>query len=317
MQNPGDPGGDSRPAGRLDGHELAGRGVGKPCEDARCVRSAPGTSHHHIRVRTVEQDPALLACLLADHALKLAHHPRIRVRSHDRAQAVVGVIHRGHPGPQRLIHGILEGATSCSHRHDGCTQQLHSEHVELLALGVHLAHVDDALHPEQGSSGGGSHPVLAGTGLGDQLPLPHAASQQALSDDVVELVRTRVGQVFALEEQPDAELLGQPTALGDRRGPSAVVPEDAVELGSERRVCPCITKGRLEFDARRNQRFGHIASSELAEAACRPRVAHEGSGGCRISGHRHVLAVLRSTGVGAPSGLMEYSEPTRFWPSWF
>ena len=49
-------------------------------------------------------------------------------------------------------------------------------------MGVHLAHVDHALHAEQGGGGGGGHAVLAGAGLGDEPVLPHPSGQQALAD---------------------------------------------------------------------------------------------------------------------------------------
>ena len=61
-----------------------------------------------------------------------------------------------------------------AHGADLGAEQLHPEHVEGLAFGVHLAHVDHALQPEQGGRGGGGHPVLAGAGLGDDPPLAHA-----------------------------------------------------------------------------------------------------------------------------------------------
>ena len=44
----------------------------------------------------------------ADHAMELAHHPRIRVRPHHRAQAVVGVLDGGHPVAHGLVDGVLE-----------------------------------------------------------------------------------------------------------------------------------------------------------------------------------------------------------------
>ena len=93
-------------------------------------------------------------------------------------------------------------------------EQLHAEHVQVLALDVDLAHVDEAFETEQCRRRGGGDTVLAGAGLGDQPALAHALGQQRLADDVVELVRPGVGQVLALEEHPHAEPLAQ--AAGTR-----------------------------------------------------------------------------------------------------
>ncbi len=68
--------------------------------------------------RPAKELPALVARLVADDALQLAHHVGERVRAHHRAQAVVGVVHRGHPLPQRLVDGVLQGPATGPHRAD-------------------------------------------------------------------------------------------------------------------------------------------------------------------------------------------------------
>ncbi len=106
-----------------------------------------------------------------------------------------------------------------------------------------------------------------------RLPIRRASRPWPI--DVVDLVRAGVGQVLALQQDPDPELLGQPAALGDRGRPAAVVAQDAVELGPEGRVGPGVTEGRLELDAGRHQRLGDVAAAELAEPAGRAGVAHD------------------------------------------
>ena len=92
--------------------------------------------------------------------------------------------------------------------------------------------------------------------------------------------------------------LGQAAALGDRGGPAAVVAEDRVELGPEGRVGPGVAERGLELDAGGHQRLGDVAPAEVAEAAGRARVAHDGVGGGGLGGHRAWLAV----GVGWVEG---------------
>jgi hypothetical protein len=54
--------------------------------------------------------PGLPARLVAHHPLQLAHHVGEGVRAHDRAQAVVRVLHRGHPLAHGLVHRVLQRA---------------------------------------------------------------------------------------------------------------------------------------------------------------------------------------------------------------
>ena len=76
--------------------------------------------------------------------------------------------------------------------------------VQRLPLHVLRAHVDVALEPEQRADRRRGDAVLAGAGLGDDAPLPHALRQQRLAERVVDLVRARVREVFALEEDARA-----------------------------------------------------------------------------------------------------------------
>jgi hypothetical protein len=130
----------------------------------------------------------LLAGLSADHRLEIAHHGRIGMRPRHRADAVEGVGHVGDPVAQGLVHGVLEGLGAGLHRHHLGAQHVHAEHVGLLPLHVHRAHVDDAFEPEAGAEGRGGDPVLAAPGLGDDALLAHAAGEQDLAQHVVHLV---------------------------------------------------------------------------------------------------------------------------------
>ena len=90
----------------------------------------------------------LLAHFVADDGLEVAHHGGIGMRARGGADDVVGVAHVGDPVAQGLVHGVLEGLRA---RRDGVhlgAQQLHAEHVGLLALDVDRAHEDLAGHLE-------------------------------------------------------------------------------------------------------------------------------------------------------------------------
>jgi hypothetical protein len=154
------------------------------------------------------------------------------VGADDRADDVEGVAHVRHPVADRLVGGVLEGARAARDGAHLGAEEAHAHDVELLPPDVLLAHVHDALEPEQGGGGGGGDAVLAGAGLGDHAALAHAAREQRLADRVVDLVGARVVEVLALEVDP-APPSGVGQALGQREQarPADDVAQDAVELG--------------------------------------------------------------------------------------
>ena len=116
--------------------------------------------------------------------------------------------------------------------------------------------------------------MLPGAGLGDDPPLAHARGEQRLADRVVDLVRAGVRQVFALQEDPRAAgRRGEPLRLVHRRRAPDVVREQPAQLGLKRRIVARGEVGALELLDRLDQRFGDVASAELAEVAAGVRVA--------------------------------------------
>ena len=68
--------------------------------------------------------------------------------------------------------------------------------------------------------------------------LPHAPREQRLPQHVVDLVRTRVREVLALEEDAQAQAFRESVTLGDGCGPARVRGEQFSELGAECVVVP-------------------------------------------------------------------------------
>ena len=118
-------------------------------------------------------------------------------------------------------------------RADLGAEGVHPEHVRRLAPDVLLAHEHHARQAEQRARRRRRDAVLAGAGLGDHPGLAQPPGQQGLAERVVDLVGAGVGEVLALEVEPDlrdlrgASLPGRATAApprparrrrGDRRG---------------------------------------------------------------------------------------------------
>ena len=133
-------------------------GVDEAREGAHRVRPAAHAGDHEVGVVATENGAALLTGFVADDPLELAHHPRVRVRTHHRADAVVRRLDGRHPVAQRFVDRVLERGAPTGDGDDVGTEQLHAEHVERLAFDVDRAHEHQAVEPEQRGRGGGRPP---------------------------------------------------------------------------------------------------------------------------------------------------------------
>ena len=150
------------------------------------------------------------------------------------------MVDRGDPVPHRLVHRVLERLGAGLDGDHVRAEQPHPGHVERLPLGVHLAHVDGALQPEERGRRGRGHAVLAGPGLGDHPGLAHPPGEQGLAEHVVDLVRAGVVQVLALEhddrscpEPVEPAWAAKRCASVTGLGPPGVVGEQPGQLGAE------------------------------------------------------------------------------------
>ena len=225
------------------------------------------------------------------------------MRTGRRAEDVVGGLHARHPVAVGVVDRVLERPRSRRHRNDLGPQQTHARDVERLALGVDLAHVDRAVQPEQGGGGGSGDAVLAGTGLGDDAGLAEASGEQRLTQHVVDLVRSRVVEVLALEEHPcSARVLGESGDLGERRGAPGVRAQQRCQLVSEGRIDDRVGVGRGELVDRGDQGLGHVPPAVVAEQwAVLVSQAHHAS--------RKLLSVATGSPVTSASPIRTTSAP--------
>ena len=110
--------------------------------------------------------------------------------------------------------------------------------------------------------------MLARARLRDDALLAHAAGQQPLAQRIVDLVRAGVQQVFALQiDLRAAQGFAQTLGIVKRRGPTAVVVQQAIELRMKSRVRIGCRVGVFQLQQRRHQGLGDVASAVRAEAA--------------------------------------------------
>ena len=167
---------------------------------------------------------------------------------------------------------------------------VHPEHVRGLAADVLGAHVDDARQAEQRARGRGRDAMLAGPRLGDHPGLAEPPGEQRLPERVVHLVRAGVGQVLALEVEPQGlwrrrrsaaadveeprvgqDGLGEAVGAVDRRRAAGVGRQALAQLGPEARVVAQRGVGPLELLEGCHERLRHVPPAELAIDAPAPR----------------------------------------------
>ena len=141
-------------------------------------------------------------------------------------------------------------------------QHFHALDVRGLALHVDRAHVNLARHAEERGNRGRGDAMHPRAGLGDQALLAHAAREQRLPDGVVHLVRTRVVQVFALEENlRAAQAFAQAPRMRQRRFPPDIVVQELHEFPLERGIGLGRRVGLRQFVQRLHQCFSDVLSA--------------------------------------------------------
>ena len=114
--------------------------------------------------------------------------------------------------------------------------------------------------------------MLACAGLGDDASFAHAHGEQCLAEDVVDLVRARVIEVLALEQDPRAAaVLGESASVCDRARASDVGALKSVELVDVLGIDDRGAEGRVELVERRGESLGHETTAVGAEVARRVR----------------------------------------------
>ena len=213
------------------------------------------------------------------------------MRAHRRAQDVVGRLDVRDPVAHGLVDGVLERRRARGHAAHLGTERAHPQDVGPLALDVLGAHVHDARQVQQGAGRGRRDAVLAGAGLGDDPGLAEPPGQQRLAEGVVDLVRTGVGEVLALEVEAEprdgdrggASRRGRRTgrrrgkpgrfafhgggqAIGpvQRRGSAGEALQQVAQVRPEHRVVAQRVVRGLELGEGRHQRLGHVATTEVA-----------------------------------------------------
>ena len=138
------------------------------------------------------------------------------MRAHRRPNEVEGVLGMAAPVADGCAAGITQRHVSRSHRMHFCTQHLHTLYIRVLAFHIGSSHEHLTVHAHQSTDRSRSHSVLSGSRLAGNAGLAHLLCQQDLSDGVVDLVGTRVVQVFTFQIELATIALTHPTCIIER-----------------------------------------------------------------------------------------------------
>src|SRR5262249_26029054 len=109
-------------------------------KDSDCVRSTADTSDDCIRQLSSPLEK-LFAGLLTNHGLKVPYDSGVRMRSCNRADAIVSVAYVRHPIAKGFVHGILERSGSSIDMVYRRSEHVHSSNIGCLPSHIFRAHV--------------------------------------------------------------------------------------------------------------------------------------------------------------------------------
>ncbi len=109
--------------------------------------------------------------------------------------------------------------------------------------------------------------MLARAGLGDDSLRPKLLCQQCLPEGVIDLVGTRMRQIFPLQPDLRTPTLREPRRERQRSRPTHPGPQFVRKPFLERRAVQMFAHTALKALQRRNESLGHIATAEGTETS--------------------------------------------------
>src|SRR5690348_7641989 len=110
--------------------------------------------------------------------------------------------------------------------------------------------------------------MLAGAGLSNDAFLAHALSQKCLANAVVDLVRARVQEVFALQVNSGAaKMLCKSASEKQRSGPPGKLLKQILQALTKASILASILVRALQFIERRHQSLWDVLAPKISEAS--------------------------------------------------
>ena len=137
-----------------------------------------------------------------------------------------------------------------------------------MALDVFAAHVDHTFQTIACADGGGGNAVLTSTCFGNYPRLPHAFGKHGLANGVVDLVCTRMVEVFALQIDLRAtHFTADACSVVDGGGTPHKVRKFALKFSHESGIVLVFGVSLFQLFNGMCEGFAHKAATELAKVA--------------------------------------------------
>ena len=181
------------------------------------------------------------------------------MRSQNRTKNVKRILHIGHPVADGLINRILQGFATRMNTRNFRTQEPHAKHIERLPFHIFNTHINFALETKHRRHSCRCHAVLSGTSLGNNPRFTHPVGEQNLPHGMIDFMRPRMGEVFALEINfRTTEFFCQPLGKIKRCGPPDILAQISIQFSPKLGVALCLPISRLQVFQQRHKRLGHI-----------------------------------------------------------
>ena len=130
-----------------------------------------------------------------------------------------------------FVGSILEGFISRMHWSYLCPKHAHALHVGVLTLHIEYSLIHHAWHIHECTYRGCGHTMLSRSRLGYYPLLAHHLGQQYLTNGVIDLMGSRMVEVFALQIYLATVFLAHPLGEIERRWATHIVSQQIMVLG--------------------------------------------------------------------------------------
>ena len=231
------------------------------------IASASHTGKHNIRLPSFLFHD-LLFDFFGDHSLEVPDHGREGMGPHNRAKAVMCIIHPAGPLSHSLGNSILQCRCTGLYRNHFRTKETHTIYVQCLTLRILFTHENHTLHAKQRCCRSCGNTMLPGTCFSDQSCFTHFFRQQSLTKYIVDLMGTGMVQILSFQINfGTAQILCHLFCIIKTAGTACIIIEKSSQLSVKFRIILIMVIRFFQLDHGIHQCFRNILTTMYAKAS--------------------------------------------------
>mmetsp|Transcript_7366 Transcript_7366/g.18026 ORF Transcript_7366/g.18026 Transcript_7366/m.18026 type:complete len:482 (+) Transcript_7366:427-1872(+) len=239
----------------------------KRMEGTNSVGSSTYARNQSIGEPSIVLRHELFLDFFSNHALEVSDDGREGVGTDSRTNQIVCVANISDPVRHGFVDGILECALTILNRDNLGTEGVHTENIKLLTFAIDSTHINSTVQSKHSTYGCGCNTVLSGTGFGNDTGLANSLGQKSLSNSIVDLVGTSVGQIFSLQPNVGSSCqLGQTFCLVKRGRSTDEFATEAIQFCQKLGIVLDFVVFFFNFLECNRESFGNVLSSEFTES---------------------------------------------------